>query len=76
MNSVRFEQVSVTATRRWKDARGRKRQETKQFWQSINPWNVRADGLPKTRADILREVTEQRDDWLRATPAPTPEPKP
>jgi hypothetical protein len=63
MTTMRSEVVMVTGFRRWRDADGRKRQMTKKFWQSINPWNCGADGRPKTREDILREVQADRDKW-------------
>jgi hypothetical protein len=63
MATVRFEKVSVKATLRWKD-HGRNRQETKEFWQTISPFNLRADGVPKTRIEIEQEIRRERDQWL------------
>lgn len=61
---VRFEKVSVKATNRWKDSHGKWRQETKEFWQTISPFNQDADGIPKSRYAIQREIERERDDWL------------
>lgn len=62
---VRFDEIAVKATRRWVDpSTGKKRQETKVFWQTLNPFNKNADGSIKTAEQIRAEVTSQRDAWL------------
>ena len=63
---IQFEEVSVKATKRWKDSNGKQRQETRKFFQTVNPFNKDAGGLPKTREQILREVMQERDEWLQA----------
>jgi len=60
-----FEVVSVKAVRKWVDADGKKRQETRKFWQSINPFNTK-DGAVKARDQILSEIRAERDAWLSA----------
>ncbi|MDQ0082874.1 hypothetical protein J2W35_003233 [Variovorax boronicumulans] len=64
MTRIRFQEVAIKATHRWVDADGKKRQETRKFWQTISPFNKRPDGTLKTEADIEREITAQRDAWL------------
>ncbi len=62
-----FQTVSVKGTRRWKDPdTGRTRQETKSFFQTINPFNRNAEGEPKSYEEIMVEVKAQRDAWLAA----------
>lgn len=61
---INFDEVAVKATRRWVDESGKKRQETRKFWQTINPFNKGADGLPKTRDQILKEILAERDAFL------------
>lgn len=61
---VRFEKVSIKATRRWKDADGKWRQETKEFWQTVSPFNKNDAGQPKSKWEIQREIQRERDDWL------------
>ncbi len=60
---VNFQEVSVKGTRRWKDAEGKKRQQTKKFFQTISPFNKNADGSPKTREQILIQIKAERDAW-------------
>ena len=66
MTTIRFEQVSIKATRRWKE-NGKQRQETKVFMQTINPFNLDDSGKVKDRAQIERELLAERHAWL-ATP--------
>lgn len=65
MIRISFDEISVKGTRRWTDENGRKRQQTKKFYQTVNPFNIGADGLPKTREQISIEVTAERDVWLK-----------
>ena len=59
-----FQKVSVKGVKRWTDESGKKRQKTKEFWQTISPFNKRADGTPKTYIEILNAVKAERDAWL------------
>jgi hypothetical protein len=64
MVRVRFEQVTLKATRRWRDpATGKLRQQTRTFCQTLNPFNTK-DGAPKTRDQIMEELVAERDAWL------------
>jgi len=63
---IRFEEVKVKGVRRWTDSDGKKRQETKTFSQTINPFNKNACGLPKTCSEIVEEITAERDAWMAA----------
>jgi hypothetical protein len=67
MTRIICREIAVKATRRWVDADGKKRQETRKFWQTINPFNSKADGSLKTEADIRAEINAERDAWLIAT---------
>lgn len=64
MRRIVCQEVSVKATRRWVDADGKKRQETRTFWQTINPFNRLPSGALKTEADIRVEINAERDAWL------------
>ena len=65
MTRVRFEEVSIKRTFRWRDpVTGKPRQETKKFWQTVNPFNIGADGSPKTRGAIMLELEQQAWLWL------------
>lgn len=61
---VHFEEISVKATKKWKDVNGRQRQCTKKFFQTLNPFNKNKDGSIKSRSDIMIEITASRDAWL------------
>lgn len=63
---VYFEEVSVKAVKRWVDENGKKHQQTKKFYQTINPFNKDKDGFPKNREQILAEIKAERDAWLVA----------
>lgn len=60
---INFEEVSIKATKKWVD-NGKKRQETKTFSQTINPFNKDKDGTVKTRAQIMSEISLERKLWL------------
>jgi hypothetical protein len=65
MTRVRFEEVSIKRTFRWKDPEtGKTRQETKRFWQTINAFNKNADGTLKSRGQIMSELERQAQLWL------------
>lgn len=60
-----FEEVAIKATRKWVDPEtGKKRQETRKFSQTINPYNTNADGSRKTRDQIKAEINAQAKEWL------------
>lgn len=62
-----FQEIAVRGTRRWTDETGKKRQQTKKFFQTLNPFNRNAAGLPKTSSEIRQEITTERDAWLTST---------
>jgi hypothetical protein len=64
--TTQFDEVSITATKRWVDDEGHRRQKTKTFSQTVNPWNANKDGAPKTRAEIFNELWEKRTEWLNS----------
>jgi hypothetical protein len=68
MTTIRFEEVSLRARKRWKDADGKRHQETKKFFQTMNPFNKAADGWPKTRYQIMEELMTEREFWLARSP--------
>ena len=53
---INYEEVKLKATRYYKDENGKKRQQTKTFSQTINPFNKNHDGTIKTRDDIWKEL--------------------
>jgi hypothetical protein len=61
---INFQEVSITATRKWKTPDGKRRQETKKFYQTINPFNKNPDGSVKTRREIEDELVLRRNEWL------------
>jgi hypothetical protein len=63
MATTRFPEISIRGKRRWKDADGKWHQETRKFFQTINPWNVK-DGRPKNASEIRAELLLERSKWL------------
>lgn len=64
MTRVVFQEVAVKAVFRWRDADGKKHQETRKFRQTYNPFNKGADGAIKSREQIYAEVKRERDLWV------------
>src|SRR5882724_7706289 len=62
---ITFDVVRVRATRVWRDDDGRRRQQTREFMQTVNPFNRDDDGNVKTRQQILVEVNAERAAWLK-----------
>ena len=61
---INFNEVSVKATKRWVED-GKKRQETRKFFQTINPFNKNTNGMMKSHDEIYVEICAQRDAWLK-----------
>ena len=66
---VNFNEVWIKATKRWTDENGKKRQKTKKFYQTLNPFNRDADGNPKSREQIMSEIMAERAEWLASNDA-------
>jgi hypothetical protein len=65
MARMTFEKISTRRVLRWTDPEtGKPRQETKEFSQTLNPFNQTAGGQPKTREQIWTEINRQADLWL------------
>jgi len=63
-----FREISVSATKRWTDRDGKKRQKTRKFYQTVNPFNNNKDGSPKSESEIRTEIIAERDKWLAQPP--------
>ena len=64
MAMTRFARVEVRAQRKGKcETCGKRWTKTRTFWHSVNPFNTRADGAPKSRAEVLADVQAEADDW-------------
>jgi hypothetical protein len=65
-----FEKVAIKARKRWKDpATGKSHQATREFSQTLNPFNTTAAGRQKSREQIMVEIKRERDLWLAQEPA-------
>ena len=73
MKKLEFEVISVSATKRWTDEKGKPRQQTKRFYQTLNPFNKMPDGAVKTKEQIRDQITAARDAWLAEDPNLPPE---
>ena len=65
MPTYTFDKVSVKRTKYWKDENGKKRQKTREFFQTLNPFNTDESGNPKSRRQILKEVETEAEAWMR-----------
>lgn len=43
---------------------GKRTARSKVFEQTVNPWNVNADGTPKTREEVRAAVRAEADAWM------------
>lgn len=44
----------------------RRATRTQKFFQTVNPFNVNANGVPKGRDEIMGELRAQRDEWKKS----------
>jgi hypothetical protein len=63
MTTIRFQEVTLRGVWRWQDAEGKWHQQTKKFFQTLNPFNKTADGTVKTREQIMQELRAERQAW-------------
>lgn len=61
-----FDEVSVKRTKRYTDEDGKKRQKTRKFSQTLNPFNKNKDGSIKTYDQIMKEITKEADAWMES----------
>jgi hypothetical protein len=45
---------------------GKRIRRAKKFYQTLNPFNKREDGMSKTAADIMPEIRAQAQEWQEA----------
>ena len=62
--TYKFEEIKTKRTKRWTDEDGKKRQKTKTFSQTLNPFNKNKNGTLKTRQQIWDEINIEADKWL------------
>jgi hypothetical protein len=58
-----FDKVTLTASKSGKCGCGKQRTRQKQFWQTLNPFNRNAAGVPKSSAEIMTELKEEARLW-------------
>jgi hypothetical protein len=63
MTTIRFREIKLRGVRRWTE-NGKRKQETKVFMQTVNPFNKGVDGFIKTREQIMDELRAERSKWL------------
>lgn len=67
MTIVQFEQIKVTAQKRFDCSRcGKQCQRTRSFAQTLNPFNKNADGTVKDRQTINIQIRDEAKAWLAA----------
>jgi len=63
---ITFTEVSISRTRKETcSVCGKKRQKTKKFLQTINPFNTDDQNRVKDRPTILQELQEKASSWLK-----------
>lgn len=61
-----FQQIGITAKKSGKCPHcGKRATRSQRFEQTLNPFNMAADGIPKSEAHIIRECEAKRDAWLQ-----------
>lgn len=60
---IDFDKISTSRTKRWTE-NGKKRQQTRTFFQTLNPFNRNSQGVVKSRAEILYEINKEADAWI------------
>lgn len=64
---INFQEISTKATKRYTDENGKRKQQTKKFYQTLSPFNKNPDGSVKTSDQIWKEIIAERDAWLADT---------
>ena len=66
---VSFDVVKLTASKTGNCSICKKRcSRTTEFYQTINPYNTKADGTAKSREDIYSELILAIKEWHKITP--------
>lgn len=60
-----FEEVSVKGTKVWTEE-GKKKQKTKKFSQTLNPFNRNEFGQQKSRSEVMKEITTEKNKWINS----------
>ena len=58
-----YDRVTYTAVVPTRCGCGRRGRVQKTFGQTVNPFNKNPDGSVKTKAQVLRSVTAQAEEW-------------
>ncbi|QYW06493.1 hypothetical protein uan_081 [Pseudomonas phage UAntarctica] len=62
---MHFEKIGTTKTKSGKcKACGKVAQRSKEFYQTLSPFNKNADNSVKSAGDILRALVPEMDAWL------------
>lgn len=71
---VTFDEISIRRTRTYVDpSTGKRKQQSRKFWQTANPFNRNADGSVKSREEIMRELRRAANRWEAGLPDLPPE---
>lgn len=62
---ITFERMVERRTFYWVLADGKRRQITRVFEQTVNPWNKNPDGTVKSRDQVRASVRAEADAWLK-----------
>lgn len=65
---VKFQEVSLRATKSGKCRCGKYLRRSKTFTNTINPFNKNNDGLPKSYNEVYADVERLVEDWQSRPP--------
>ena len=64
---VNFQEVSLVATKSGVcNVCGKQCKRSQKFWETINPFNLNAQGFVKTREEIRDELSEKVAEWQKS----------
>ena len=64
MGTITFNEVKIHATKSGKCITcGKRRRRARTFWQTLNPYNKKADGTVKIPSDIRKELYIEAQGW-------------
>ena len=63
--TIVFDEVYIHGEKVGKCGCGVRRVRREKFSQTINPYNLKKDGAPKQKRDIMPELVAERDAWKK-----------
>jgi len=64
--TYRYKEIKTKRVKKYICDDGKKRQVTRVFSQTINPFNKNKDGTQKTSHQIMDEIEKEADLWMKS----------